>query len=235
MFDGQDLDAPGPIEAHLAHGADEADDILGALADERAAVAGVLEQGADGFQLGIAELDPEGHARVETGDEVLQRGVGPEDVPEVHDQPGGRVTGRPDQVGALGHGADEGERQRLERDAGADGRRFVGDAAERFDEGRDVVHRGSELGPDLDERRPELVRRLEQQLPGPAPGEVVLPPPAGGELDFDVPKAGGLDLGLESGESRWSRGRPAGRPGRSRCRPTRSTRRRVRGRSRRTG
>ena len=166
-----------------------------------AAVAGVLEQGADGFHLGIAELDPEDHLRVETGDEVRQRGVRPEDVPEVHDQPGGGVTGRPDQVGALRHGADEGEGKWLERDAGSDGRCFVGDAAKRFDEGCDVVHRGSELGPDLDERRPELARCLEQELPGPTPSEVVVAPPAGGELDLHVPKAGALDLGPESGEA----------------------------------
>ena len=153
------------------------------------------------FRLGIAELDTEDHVRVETGDEVRQRGVGPEDVPEVHDQPGGRVTGRPDQVGALGHRADQGERKWFDRDAGSVGRCFVGDAAERFDEGCDVVHRGSELGPDLDERRPELLCRLEQQLPGPAPGEVVLTPPARGELDLDVLKAGGLDLGPERGKA----------------------------------
>ena len=87
------------------------------------------------------------------------------------------------------------------RDAGSVGRCLVGDAAERFDKGCDVVHRGSELGPDLDERGPELLRRLEQQLPGSAPGEVVLTPPARGEFDLDVLQAGGLDLGPEGGEA----------------------------------
>ncbi len=200
VLDRQNLDAPGTIEAHLAHSADEADDILGSVADQGAAVAGVFEQGADGLKLGVAELDTEDDVRVETLHQFGQRRVGAEDMPEVDEQPGGRVAGRSDELGALGNGADQGKGERFDGNAGSDSRRFVGDAAERFDKRRDVVDWGPELGPDLDERSPEFLCCLEQQLPDSSPGEVVAPP-AGGEFDFDVLETGNLDLGPEGGEA----------------------------------
>ena len=52
VLDRQNLDTPGTIEAHLAQSADEADDILGSVADQGAAVAGVFEQGARWVEAG---------------------------------------------------------------------------------------------------------------------------------------------------------------------------------------
>ncbi len=172
----------------------EADDILGAVTDEGAAVTGVFEQRPDDFNSGVAEFYAEDHVGVETLHEFRQRCIGAEDVPEVDDQSGGRMAGRSDQLGALGHRADQTERKRFDRDAGADRRCFVGDPAERFDERCDVVDGGSECGSDFDERSMKSLGRFEQQFPGSAPGQVV-PPPAGSEFDLDVLQAGGLDLG----------------------------------------
>ena len=196
----EDLNTPGPIEAHLAHGTDEADDILRALADEtrRSRVS------SNRVPINSVWASQSSTPKTMLGSRQATRStsvVSARKTCQIHDQPGGRVAGRPDQVCALGHGADEGERQRLERDASSDAQCLVGEAAERFDEGRDVVHRGSELGPYLDERRPELAGRFEQQFPCPAPGQVVFSPPPEAELDLDVPEAGRLDLGPERGKA----------------------------------
>ncbi len=83
VFRRENFDAPGAIEAHIAHRADEADDILGSLANEGAAVTGVFEQGPNRFKLGIAEFNAEDDVRVETFHEFRQRRVGAEDMPEV--------------------------------------------------------------------------------------------------------------------------------------------------------
>ena len=83
VFRRENFDAPGPIEGHLAHCADEADDVLSSVANKGAAVTGVFEQGPNRFKLGIAEFNAEDYVRVETFHEFRQRGVGAEDMPEV--------------------------------------------------------------------------------------------------------------------------------------------------------
>lgn len=160
VFRRENFDAPGPIEVCLAHCADEADDILGSVANEGPAVTGVFEQGPNRFKLGIAEFNAEDYVRVETFHEFRQCRVGAEDMPEVDEQSGGRVAGCSDQVSALGHRADQTEGKRFDRNAGSDRRRFVGDLAERVDERCDVVDWGPECGSYLDERSMESVGRF---------------------------------------------------------------------------
>ena len=160
VFRRQNLDAPEPVELHLAHCADEADDILGSVADKGAAVTGVFEQGSNRFKLGIAEFDAEDYVRVETFNEFRQRRIGAKDMPEVDYQSCRRVAGCSDQVSAFGHRADQTEGERFDRNAGSDCRRLVGDLAERVDERCDVVDWGSESGSYFDERRIESVCRF---------------------------------------------------------------------------
>ena len=66
VFGRENLDAPGAIESHLTHGADETGDILGSVADQGATVPGVFEEGPDRVTVGVAQLDAEDDVRVET-------------------------------------------------------------------------------------------------------------------------------------------------------------------------
>jgi hypothetical protein len=200
MLGRKNLDAPRAVEADLAHGVSEADDILGALTDERAAVKCVFKQRPDNVNSHVAEFDTEDEVWVETCHEFRKRCVGAKDVPR------GRRAIRPTngrQLGSvrrLGHLPDEIERKRFDCDAGAGRCCFVGDPAKRFDERCEVVDGISECSSYFDERCTESAGRFEQQFPGAAPREVVRPP-AGEKFDLDVLQAGGLDLGPESGEA----------------------------------
>src|SRR5699024_9644089 len=105
----EDLDAPGTIESDGLHGVDEAGDVLCAFADEPPIVPRVFEQRPDDGFVGVAEFDTEDELGIKAPAQFVQRRSGPEDVPVVDDEAGGRMIDVTDEFGALGHRGDQSE------------------------------------------------------------------------------------------------------------------------------
>ena len=134
------------------------------VAAQQPVVDGVLEQVADDLCGGVVQFDTEDHLRRERSPQFVERGACPKHMPGVHQQTDTGMVGGRDDLGAHRHRLDQGERHRLDGDAGSVLNPLVGDFAQRADERGRVGGAGPEVGADLDEGRRQHVGGVEQQV-----------------------------------------------------------------------